>query len=127
MMTDNSLISTGIYGLDHILRGGVLKGNVILVEGITGTGKTVFGIEFVYRGITEFGEPGLIVVFETTPAKIVRDANGFGWDLDRLQKENQLRIIFTTPQVLLHELTSPASLLLETAAQIGAKRIFIDG
>jgi len=126
-MGERLLVRTGIYGLDEILLSGIPKGNVILVEGITGTGKTVFGVEFIYRGITEFREPGLIVAFEATPAKIVRDAATFGWDLEALEKDNQLRIIFTSPQVLMHELTSPASLLLETAAQIGAKRIFIDG
>jgi len=126
-MNERDLVRTGIYGLDEILLGGIAKGNVILVEGITGTGKTLFGLEFIYRGITKFREPGLVVAFEATPSKIIRDAEGLGWNLEQLEKEGQLKIIFTSPQVLIHELTSPASLLLETAAEIGAKRIFIDG
>jgi circadian clock protein KaiC len=121
------LTRTGIYGLDEILLGGIPRGNVVLVEGITGTGKTLFGIEFICRGIQEFGEPGMIVIFETTPGKLIRDSQAFGWNLDKLQQENKLKIIFTTPQVLMHELGSSSSLLLEAAAEIGAQRIFIDG
>ena len=126
-MTESDRIQTGIYGLDAIFLGGILKGNLILVEGAAGTGKTLLGVEFIYRGITEQDEPGIIVVFETSPTKLIRDATGFGWNLDELQQQNKLKIIFTSPKVLDQELRSPDSLLLETAAGIGAQRIFIDG
>src|ERR1700722_9778173 len=126
-VAQSDLIQTGIYGLDGIFLGGILKGNVILVEGAPGTGKTLLGLEFIYRGITESDEPGIIVVFETSPKKLVRDAAGFGWNFEALQQQNKLKIIFTSPQVLYQELRSPDSLLLEAAAEIGAHRIFIDG
>jgi circadian clock protein KaiC len=126
-MAESSVIQTGISGLDDIFLGGVRRGNVILVEGAPGTGKTMLGIEFIYRGITVYNEPGVIVVFEMTPHKLMRDAAGFGWDLEALEQQRTLKIIFTSPQVLYQELRSPDSLLLETAAEIGAHRIFIDG
>jgi circadian clock protein KaiC len=126
-MADGNLIPTGIAGLDGILRGGVPKGNILLVEGAASTGKTLLGVEFVYRGITARNEPGIIVSFEVAPAKLIRDAAGFGWDLEALQQQNKLKIIFTSPQVLSQELRSPDSLLLETASQMGAHRIFVDG
>src|SRR6266478_2901062 len=126
-MTESALIHTGIYGLDEIFLGGILKGNLILVEGAAGVGKTLMGLEFIYRGITEHDEPGIIVVFETSPRKLIRDAAGFGWDLEELQQRNKLKIIFTSAQVLDQELRSPDSLLLDAAAEIGAQRIFIDG
>jgi circadian clock protein KaiC len=126
-MAEGNLIPTGIAGLDDILRGGIPRGNIILVEGAAGTGKTLLGIEFVYQGITEQNEPGIIVSFEVAPQKLIRDAANFGWDLEALQQQNKLKIIFTSPQVLSQELRSPDSLLLETASQMGAVRIFIDG
>ena len=126
-MAEGNLIQTGIHGLDDIFLGGVLKGNVILVEGAAGTGKTLLGMEFIYRGITEHDEPGIIVTFEVAPHKLLRDAAAFGWNLEELQQQNKVKIIFTSPQVLSQELRSPDSLLLETAAQMGAARIFIDG
>src|SRR5215470_8064810 len=126
-MAESDLIQTGITGLDDILRGGIPQGNVLLVEGAAGTGKTLLGLEFIYRGITVAHEPGLIVSFEVAPQKLIRDAAAFGWDLETLQQQNQLKLLFTSPQVLSQELQSPDSLLLETAAQMGAQRLFIDG
>ena len=100
---------------------------MILVEGTTGSGKTTLGVEFIYRGITQFNEPGIIVVFEVSPDKLIRDASTFGWDLAELQAQKKLQIVFTSPQVLDQELRSADSLLLETAAEMHAQRIFIDG
>src|SRR6202049_1906383 len=127
VMSEVGLIKTGIKGLDSILLGGIPRTNVILVQGVTGSGKTLLGMEFIYRGITQYGEPGLVVVFETSPDKLIRDAAGLGWNLDALQKQKKLQIIFTTAQVFDQEMRVPDSLLLETARELGAQRIFVDG
>src|SRR5206468_1522580 len=87
---------------------------------------TTLGLEFVYRGATEFDEPGLIVLFEVSPLKVIRDAAQFGWDFPELERHGKIRIIFTTRSVLHHELQQSDSLLLAEAAKIGARRIFID-
>jgi circadian clock protein KaiC len=67
------------------------------------------------------------VSFEVAPQKLIRDAANFGWDLEALQQQNRLKLLFTSPQVLSQELNSPDSLLMETADAMGAQRIFIDG
>ena len=77
-MAQVDLVKTGISGLDAILSSGIPRGNVILLEGGIGTGKTTMGVEFVYRGVTTFGEPGIIVLFEVSPDRLVRDAACFG-------------------------------------------------
>ena len=126
-MTENDLIKTGVAGLDGVLLNGIPRSNMILVQGAAGTGKTLLGMEFIYRGITEHNENGVIVVFESRPDKLVRDAAQFGWDFAELERQHKLKIVFTSPQILESELRSPDSLLLEIAAEIGARRIFIDG
>jgi circadian clock protein KaiC len=126
-MSKDGLIKTGINGLDDILLGGIPRTNVVLLQGVTGSGKTLMGLEFIYNGIVQYNEPGIIVVFETSPNKLVRDAAGFGWNLDELQDQKKLQIVFTTPQVFDQELRSADSLLLETANEMGAQRIFVDG
>jgi circadian clock protein KaiC len=118
---------TGIEGLDEVLLGGIPHTNSILVQGAAGTGKTLMGMEFIYKGIIQCNQPGIIVVFETSPAKLIRDAAQFGWDLEELQRQNKLKIVFTSPEVLETELRSPHSLLLETAGEMGARRLFVDG
>ena len=75
-MLEPDLVQTGISGLDSILSDGIPRGNVILLEGAIGTGKTTFGVEFVYRGAAEFDEPGIIVLFEVSPEKLVRASDG---------------------------------------------------
>lgn len=126
-MTEPDLVKTGIAGLDDIFNGGIPRSNVILVEGSIGAGKTTLGVEFVYRGASQFDEPGIIVVFEVSPEKLMRDTLRFGWDLRKLEKNGLLKIVFTTRDVLRQELQQADSVLLEEAANLGARRIFIDG
>jgi circadian clock protein KaiC len=126
-MLEGDLVKTGIGGLDSVLSGGIPRSNVILLEGPIGAGKTTLGVEFVYRGASLFGEPGIIVLFEVSPEKLVRDAAGLGWDLPALERQRKLKIIFTTRQVFRQELQQADSLLLEAAAEMGARRIFVDG
>ena len=126
-MSQSDLVKTGIAGLDDILPNGIPRGNVILVEGSIGVGKTTMGVEFVYRGASQFDEPGIIVVFEVSPDKIMRDAMGFSWDIAKLEQQGRLKIVFTTREVLRQELQQADSVLLDQAAKIGARRIFVDG
>lgn len=116
-------VSTGIDGFDDLLHGGIVRGNSVLIEGIPGAGKTTFGIEFIYRGITEFGEPGLIVTCEELPESIYRDALNFGWDLRALEVADKLRILCTSPEVLAD---TEVNLLEEAAREVGARRILVD-
>ncbi len=57
---------TGIFGLDQIREGGLPKGRPTLICGAAGCGKTILGMEFLVRGATEFGEPGVFMAFEET-------------------------------------------------------------
>jgi circadian clock protein KaiC len=125
-MADVELVKTGISGLDAILGGGIPRDNVIVIEGPPGSGKTTLGLEFIYRGAVEFNEPGLIVLFEVSPLKIIRDGAQFGWDLSELERQGKIKIIFTTRSVLQQELQQADSLLLAEAGKIGARRMFID-
>ncbi len=126
-MADRDVVKTGIAGLDSILLDGIPRGNLCLLEGAIGTGKTTLGAEFVYRGASQFDEPGIIVLFEVSPDRLIRDAARLGWDLPALERAGKLKIIFTTRQVFGQELQQADSLLLEEAAKIRARRIFVDG
>jgi circadian clock protein KaiC len=54
-------IRTGIEGLDELISGGFPKGRVILVLGGPGSGKTVLASQFLYKGLSEYGENGIMV------------------------------------------------------------------
>ena len=57
---------TGVDGLDEITGGGFPKGRPTLICGSAGCGKTLMGIQFLVKGITEYGEPGVFMSFEET-------------------------------------------------------------
>lgn len=120
-------ICTGVSGFDRILGGGLTRGHVVLLEGGPGTGKTSLALELVYRGATSLGEPGLFITFERPPHLLARDAMSFGWDLDGAQARGQLRLIQTSPAVLLQELTTHDGALMSQIRAMGARRIVIDG
>jgi circadian clock protein KaiC len=125
-MANQDFVKTGIKGFDELLSGGIPRGNIALVEGAAGTGKTTMGLEFIYRGAVEYGEPGLIVLFEVSPEKIIRDTAAFGWNFPELEQSDKVKIIFTTREVFHREIQQADSLLLEEAHRIGARRIFVD-
>jgi len=124
---NGKLIQTGIAGLDHILLGGIMKGNIILLEGMPGTGKSTLALEFLYRGAQEMDEPGLFICLETSAEKLIRDAAGFGWDLPNLVRLNKLKIMSLSPTDLIDELSSDHGGLPQEITNSGLKRVVIDG
>jgi len=122
-MDDLAKIYTGIKGFDSLFDGGILEGSTVLIEGMPGAGKTTLGVEFIYRGIKDYGDTGLIITFEQFPETLYRDALSLGWDLQALEKENKLRVICTSPEVILF----PESNFLEQVVkETGAKRLLVD-
>ena len=119
-------VRTGIPGLDDMLSGGFIEGSAVLLMGAPGTGKTTLGMQFLYNGIIEHDEPGLLITFEQFPHILLRDAQSFGWDLSALEEYNKLRIIYTSPQVFLSSLQAPSSPLNRTILEWGVRRIVLD-
>ncbi len=90
-------IRTLIEGFDDISHGGIPVGRSTLVSGTSGTGKTLFAVQFLYHGITQFDEPGIFVTFEESPADVIKNAQSFGWDLQKLIDEGTLFILDASP------------------------------
>jgi len=118
-------IPTGVPGLDAMLGGGLLEGSAVLVSGAPGVGKTTLGLQYLVHG-AEQGQPGLLVTFEEFPAVLVRDARSFGWDLRALEAAGKLRLLFTSPEVLLASLQSPDSSLSQTLRAMAPRRAVLD-
>jgi circadian clock protein KaiC len=78
---------TGIMGFDQMTGGGVPRGRTTLVMGGPGSGKTIFGLQFLAEGVN-VGEPGIFVAFEESVDRIVANADGFGWGLQQLGSED---------------------------------------
>lgn len=119
-------VITDIKGLDEMLHGGFLPQTANLVEGPPGTGKSTLGMQFIYNGIRYHNEPGLIVTFEEFPQQYYRDAEGFGWDFRKLEREGKLRVIMTSPEVSRSDLESVGGTIETLAREMGARRVLVD-
>jgi circadian clock protein KaiC len=75
---------TGIRGLDEITGGGLPTGRPTLVCGGAGCGKTLLAMEFLVRGATEYGEPGVFMAFEETVEELAENVASLGFDLKAL-------------------------------------------
>ena len=122
----NDRVKTGVKGLDEMLGGGLMPQTANLVEGPPGTGKSTLGMQFIYNGIRNHNEPGLVVTFEEFPQQYYRDAEGFGWDFRQLEREGKLRVIMTSPEVSRADLESVGGTIETLAREMGARRILID-
>ncbi len=83
---------TGIQGLDEITDGGLPQGRPTLVCGSAGCGKTLLGMEFLVRGATQYGEPGVFIAFEETAEELAQNVASLGWDLNQLIADKQIAI-----------------------------------
>jgi circadian clock protein KaiC len=72
---------TGIIGLDDVLAGGLSRGNVFLLEGEPGSGKTTIALQFLLAGAAR-GETCLYVTLSETERELRAGAASHHWILD---------------------------------------------
>lgn len=119
-------VKTGITGLDEMLGGGFLRETANLIEGAPGTGKTTLGMQFIYNGIIQENEPGLIITFEEFPKQYYHDAAAFGWNFQELENKGLLKVVMTSPEVSRLDIESVGGMIEGYVDQMGARRVVID-
>jgi circadian clock protein KaiC len=123
---------TGIQGLDEITGGGLPRGRPTLVCGGAGCGKTLLAAEFLVRGATRFGEPGVLMAFEETEKELKANVASLGFDLEGLVRRKQIVIDYV--HVERSEVQESGEYDLEglfvrlghAIDSIGAKRVVLD-
>ena len=142
VFTENR-VRTGILGLDELIEGGLPRGFCYTVMGGPGSGKTLFGVQFLYSGATLYGENGIYVTLEEPPYSIANNVRRFGWDLYKLEAARKLVFVDASPirglgrAAPLYTLRSPIGsnefsiddiigLIGEAKRSIDAKRCVID-
>jgi KaiC/GvpD/RAD55 family RecA-like ATPase len=115
-----SKVKTGIPGMDDLLGGGFVRNSTVLLRGRAGSGKTIFGLQYLIYGALN-GEPGILLSLEESKRDIYRESSRFGWDLELLEREGKLDIIegLTQYSITIHEIE-------KAALRIGARRLVID-
>jgi circadian clock protein KaiC len=123
---------SGIQGLDEITGGGLPRGRPTLVCGGAGCGKTLFAMEFLVRGATEHGEPGVFMAFEETAEELAANVTSLGFDVNKLAAQKKLAIDYV--RVERSEIEESGEYDLEglfvrlehAIKSIGAKRVVLD-
>jgi len=86
-------VATGVPGLDELLEGGFPAGSLITLAGRPGTGKTIFGSQFLYCGAKEHGEPGMYVSMLEGRKQYMRNMNRLGFDVSPLENKKLFRFL----------------------------------
>lgn len=107
-----------IKGLDELLDGGIPESHVVLLSGTCGTGKTIFGLQFLLMS----KEPGIFVSFESEADEIRENAKSFGWDTGQPEESNKFRLLKYDP----FRLEDVLEVIENNIREINAKRVVID-
>ena len=123
---------TGIEGLDEILSGGLPCGSPTLFSGGPGCGKTLFGLEFVVRGVERYGENGVFISFEETAEELARNVASCGIDLMKHVRSGKIFVDYIQIDPRQHETAGEYDLeglfirLRHAIDSTKAKRIVVD-
>lgn len=124
--------ASGIGGLDEITHGGLPRGRPTLICGSAGCGKTLFGMEFLIRGATQFNEPGVFMAFEETADELAQNVRSLGFELDRLIADKKIAVDYV--HIERSEIEETGEFDLEglflrlgmAIDEVGAKRVVLD-
>jgi KaiC/GvpD/RAD55 family RecA-like ATPase len=115
-------IKSGIPGLDEILKGGIRKRSSVLLTGQPGSGKSIFGMQFLLQGAKD-GEPGIYLTSEESVESIREYAEALGLDFDSFEKDGKIVLLkqsITTRKIL------TLGLLTELIRRHMVKRVVLD-
>lgn len=96
----SDIMPTGIRGLDDkIETKGFYYGSSTLVSGTSGVGKTSFAIAFCYEALKQ-NKKCLFFSFEESSPQLKRNMKSLGYELDKFEKEDLLRINSARPTLM---------------------------
>jgi circadian clock protein KaiC len=136
-------VPTGIEGLDELISGGFPRGRVILVVGGPGAGKTILASQFLYKGLSEYNENGVLVSLDESKNHYYSEMTKFGWDFKKAEEQGKFGFIDATRMsrvaILKEKLVGEAGLrgkqlqidklveeLQARIKQVNAKRVVLD-
>ena len=131
MNTDIERVPTGIPELDAVLRGGLIRQRVHLIEGRPGTGKTTLGLRYLIHGVS-IGETCLYLTLSESREELLATAKSHDWTLDGIVIEEIMPTAPDAPSsqtILLPTDTELAALVGRIADRIaasGARHVVVD-
>ncbi len=121
-MSEVARTKTGILGLDEVLEGGLPRNFVHTVVGAPGSGKTIMGAQFLYRGATQYAENGVYVSLEEPPHSFANNMMRFNWNMFDLESQGKLVLLDASPQQ-----EEPGGELKIRGGVLGTEKFDLDG
>jgi circadian clock protein KaiC len=118
-------VATGIDGFDNLIEGGFPRGDLILLAGHPGSGKTMFSSQFLYTGATKYGEPGIYASFAENREAFLRNMQRSKMDFESLEQKNLFKFIdFVT--VREQAIDAALAAIMAEIDSLKARRLVID-
>ncbi|MCD1295377.1 ATPase [Methanocella sp. CWC-04] len=126
MANDVSYVKTGIPGVDSVLKGGIYPSSAVTISGPPGSGKSIFGMQFIYYGAKDYGEDGLIISVEESNTSLSEYARSIGWgEWDSLVEKGAITVI-SNDYFMKTDLPGSLEGILEMIQNTTAKRLVLD-
>jgi KaiC/GvpD/RAD55 family RecA-like ATPase len=124
-MASEKRVSTNIPGLDSLMQGGIPEGELLLLSGTCGTGKTIFGMQFVMQGSQgspEKDDASIYVTFEEHRSQLRAQAARFGWDMKKLEDMEKLRMLRYDP----FQIRDILGMIENNIREVNARKVVMD-
>jgi circadian clock protein KaiC len=122
---------TGIKGFDDITEGGLPQNGTTLISGNAGSGKTLFGVDFLIKGATDYNEPGILMSFEETEDELFKNVASLNMDLPGLVSRKKIvveNVVLDRKDIQETDFNLEGIFvrLEEAIDSVGAKRVVLD-
>lgn len=114
---------SGVPGLDEMMGGGIPEGDVLMLTGPAGSGKTTFATQFVAQGLSQ-RESCVVAVFEEFPEGYLARAKTLPIDFSKMIEANRLAVIYLRPLDL--SVDEMLAEIFVAVRRVGATRVVID-
>ena len=118
-------VPTGIKNFDSLIEGGLARDSTNLLVGGTGSGKTIFAMQFMVEGISK-GEACLFITFEEKKKEFYENMAEFGWDLQKLEDEGKFEFLEYTPEKVRTMLEEGGGIIESIILKKNVQRVVID-
>ena len=126
MVKSGKRVKSGIVNLDSLIQGGFKEKSINLIAGGAGSGKTIFGIQFLMEGL-KAGEVCIYITFEERKEKLYEDMSAsFGWDLQSYETKNKLFYLEHSPEQVKSLIEEGGGTIDQIISKHKIKRIVID-
>ncbi|MFN7990668.1 MAG: ATPase domain-containing protein [Candidatus Micrarchaeia archaeon] len=107
--------------LEPVLRGGIPRGDQILISGPPGSGKSILSMQFIYEGI-KHGENGVFFTLDSEREYLINQMKSSGIDVQALIDQGKMDVVELDP----HDIYVSLDEIERHVKRLGAKRLVLD-